>query len=615
MKYFRKDSPIINLLKSSILLLFTIICLYFISLKDYLLFHTFVEIIAIAVAFCIFIIVWNTRKVETNSFFLIIGISFLFIGFIDLLHTLAYKGMGVFPGSGPDLPTQLWVTGRYFQSCAFLIATFFIGRSITRKRRYDSEVIILVCTLVCSLMLASIFIWHIFPPCFIEGIGLTPFKITSEYIISAILTTTIIIIYIKRAAFDPDVWRLLVAAQIFLIMGELAFTSYISVYGFMNMLGHLFRLISVFLFYRALVVVSLTKPYNLLFRELKQSEKDLKESDVRFRSLFEHMEEGNALHELIYDDKGNAIEYMIVEVNTAFEKILNLPRNEVVGKVSREVYHVAEPPFLEIYSRIEQSKEADSFETYFPELKKFFSISAYSPKKGQFATIFTDITERKKSENALKQTNKKLNLLSGITRHDILNEIQIIFICLDLIQNFQLDSQILKYLKDVDRSAHNIERQIAFTRDYENIGINYPIWQNISYLITKAAHLLDLGQIQIHIDITGIEVYADPLMAKVFFNLMDNAKRYGEKITEIRFFGIEDSNRYTIVCEDNGIGIPDEYKLKIFNREYYKHTGFGLNLSRDILDITGITIREAGNPGKGARFEIQVPEGGYRFIQ
>ena len=741
MTHISFKSGIINLLNLLIIPLFIIIGLYLISLQNYLLFHGIVELVGIAVAFCIFIIVWNTRKISTNTFFLITGISFLFFASIDLFHTLAYKGMGVFPGVGSDLATQLWIAARIFQSVAFFIAALYIGRSITKDRKHDTDIIIIVCTLFCSFLYATIFVWHNFPSCFIDGSGLTQFKITSEYVISAIFVATIIVLYAKRKTFDPEVWQLLAAAQIFLIMGELAFTSYISVYGFMNLLGHLFRFISVYLFYRAIVVVSLTKPYNLLFHELKKNEEALQESDTRFRSLFEHMEEGNALHELAYDKQGYAVDYRILAVNPGYERMLGVRREEVIGKLSRDAYHVAEPPFFNLYTRVEQSGQAESFETFFPEWEKYFSISVYSPQRGQVATVFTDITQRmetekalhqlitdyqiifenvptmiwykdtknnfirvnhaaatasgrlisdfegksaynlfpdwadmyfkddlevistgkpkmgiierlitangeklwiqtdkvplrddsgtitgvlvvsvdisdrKKAEDALISANHKLNLLSGITRHDIGNELQIMFGYLGFAREEELDPQLKEYITKVDVSAHHIERQLAFTRDYQNIGVESPIWQNVKFVISHAVQQIDISPIQIQSEISGIMVYADPLMEKVFFNLIDNAKRYGETITEIRFSGLEGTNGYTIICEDDGVGIPAEFKSKIFNREYYKHTGFGLNLSREILEITGITITETGEPGKGARFEILVPAGKFRIIR
>ena len=335
MKRYITGSRIAGLFSSSVVPVLILICLYLISLQNYLLFHGIVELAGIAVAICTFFIVWNTRGIITNTFFLIIGISFLYIGSIDLLHTLAYKGMGVFPGAGADLPTQLWIAARIFQSVAFFTAAFCIGRSITRDHRYDTGLIVLSCTLVWGLLVGSIFSWQIFPSCYLEGSGLTQFKIISEYVISSVLIATIIILYIRRRAFDPEIWKLLAVAQIFLILGELAFTSYISVYGFMNMLGHLFRLASVYLFYMAIVVVSLTQPYNLLFRELKGNETALQESETRFRSLFEHMIEGNALHELVYDEQNQAVDYRILAVNPGYEKILHINHEDVVGRLEQ----------------------------------------------------------------------------------------------------------------------------------------------------------------------------------------------------------------------------------------------------------------------------------------
>jgi K+-sensing histidine kinase KdpD len=143
--------------------------------------------------------------------------------------------------------------------------------------------------------------------------------------------------------------------------------------------------------------------------------------------------------------------------------------------------------------------------------------------------------------------------------------------------------------------------------------VKSPEWQNVPELIYRVAHGLFLEQIALRVEIEDLFVYADPLLQKVFHNLIDNATRYGDTITWIRFFGNENPEGYILVCEDNGVGIPDQYKEGIFRREYYKHTGFGLNLSREILDITGMSIRETGESGRGARFEISIPRGGYRF--
>ncbi len=227
--------------------------------------------------------------------------------------------------------------------------------------------------------------------------------------------------------------------------------------------------------------------------------------------------------------------------------------------------------------------------------------------------VCTDVTERKMAKDAITLANKKLNLMSSITRHDIANQLQGLFFSLYMAAVQFPEPASREEIAKADTYAHNIERQISFTRDYQDIGVNTPVWQRVEDVIRHAALLQDLGRIHIDIDLPGLFIYADPLLGRVFYNLIDNAKRYGEKITMIRFSGEGQADRYTIICADDGVGIPTEFKKKIFNREYFKHTGFGLNLSREILEITGITITETGDTGTGARFEISVPNDGWRI--
>jgi len=241
------------------------------------------------------------------------------------------------------------------------------------------------------------------------------------------------------------------------------------------------------------------------------------------------------------------------------------------------------------------------------------------PLRGQDGVIFgllvvsVDITERKKAKDAITLAHKKLNLLSNITRHDIVNQLQGLFVTLDLAKSDPLGPETITMLEKAEVFAKNIERQIAFTRDYQEIGLKSPVWKDVSETIDEAVAVFGETSVMIHKEIEHVKIYADPLLGKVFHNLIDNALRYGEKISEIRFSGSASHAGYTIICEDDGVGILDQYKKKIFNREYYKHTGFGLNLSREILEITGITIIETGEAGKGARFEIKVPHDGYRI--
>lgn len=245
--------------------------LYLTSLYNYLLFHSLAELFSIVVAFGIFTIFWNSRRLMESNYFLFVGIAYLFIGAIDLLHTLAYKGMGVFPEYDANLPTQLWIAARYLQSFSLLIAPLFLGRKLSIKPTF----VLLGYTVVTSLLLGAIFYWNIFPACYVEEMGLTPFKKISEYIISLFLLISLALLYQKRDEFNTGVFRLLAASSAVTIGSELAFTLYISVYGFSNLVGHLLKIVSFFLLYKAFIQVGLTKPYSLLFRDLKQSEEAL----------------------------------------------------------------------------------------------------------------------------------------------------------------------------------------------------------------------------------------------------------------------------------------------------------------------------------------------------
>ncbi|QSZ66246.1 PAS domain S-box protein [Methanofollis aquaemaris] len=228
--------------------------------------------------------------------------------------------------------------------------------------------------------------------------------------------------------------------------------------------------------------------------------------------------------------------------------------------------------------------------------------------------VARDITERKIAEMAIRTANEKLNLLSSITRHDILNQITVLLGYIGFTKAETTDPTVLGYIEKEEMAAESIRRQIEFTRDYQDIGVAAPVWQDVRRVIAGSVRALDVGGVALSIEFEGLEIYADPLLQKVFFNLVDNALRYGEHVTTIRFSCTEEEGGVVIVCEDDGVGIPEQFKDGIFKREYYKNTGLGLYLSREVLAITGLLIRETGEPGKGARFEISVPRRACRFV-
>ncbi len=262
---------------------FILLGLYLTSRYSFLLFHTLGELFSISVAFGIFMLAWNSRRFIANNYLLFVGIAYLFIGSVDLIHTLAYKGMNIFEGYGSNLPTQLWIAARYLESISLLIAPLFFTKNLKVQN------VFITYSLITPLLLGAIFYWGIFPDCFIEGVGLTPFKKISEYIISLILIASIGFLSQYRKQFDVGVFRLIVASIVITIGSELAFTFYISVYGFSNLVGHFLKIISFYLIYKAIIETGLVKPYSLLFRNLKLRETELevslKEKEVLLREV------------------------------------------------------------------------------------------------------------------------------------------------------------------------------------------------------------------------------------------------------------------------------------------------------------------------------------------
>jgi signal transduction histidine kinase len=175
------------------------------------------------------------------------------------------------------------------------------------------------------------------------------------------------------------------------------------------------------------------------------------------------------------------------------------------------------------------------------------------------------------------------------------------------------DPTLLSYLRKIEQTTQMIQKQIRFTRDYEDLGVKSPRWHAIDATIGKAIAGFELGNVRVEKDVGNIEIFADMLLQKVFYNIVDNALRHGQKVTRIRFSSEETDEGITIFCEDNGVGVPKSMKEGIFKREYFRNTGYGLFLAAEILSITGLSIRETGEPGSGARFEIRVPKGSYRL--
>ncbi|MBN1167370.1 MAG: PAS domain S-box protein [Methanospirillaceae archaeon] len=227
-----------------------------------------------------------------------------------------------------------------------------------------------------------------------------------------------------------------------------------------------------------------------------------------------------------------------------------------------------------------------------------------------FVGVTRDISKRREAENALRKVNRQLNLLSGITRHDILNRITIILAYLELVRKRYQDPGLTEYINTIESTTEVIQSQIEFTRIYDGLGIQDPVWVQPETILKKLPVPEDIS---LQTDLHNVTLFADPMIEKVFFNLLDNTIRHGGTESQIVVSSYLTGDSLVLVWEDDGPGIIDQDKDKIFEHGFGKNSGFGLFLVKEILSLTGVTIKETGMFGAGARFEMQVPQDAFRI--
>ncbi len=238
--------------------------MYILARTNYLFFHAIVEGFAIIVALLIYVLASRTYQYSRNETFLLLGISYLYVAFLDFFHTLTYKGMNIFPEFGSDTPTQLWIAGRMMEALSLLIVLFLHRKKIERKFTHA------VYLFITAGILLSIMVFRNFPVCFVEGEGLTFFKVLCEYIIIVILLASSYIIHMRKDCFDPTIFRTVKFAMIITAVSEFSFTLYTDVYGVANMLGHLIKIFSYYVIYRGVVAQGIDEPFRLIAEELKE---------------------------------------------------------------------------------------------------------------------------------------------------------------------------------------------------------------------------------------------------------------------------------------------------------------------------------------------------------
>jgi PAS domain S-box-containing protein len=364
----------------------------------------------------------------------------------------------------------------------------------------------------------------------------------------------------------------------------------------------------------------------------KSAEDALRQSEEKYRVLFTRMVEGSALHEMVFDPSGNPVDYRIVDVNPAFESVIGIRREDVIGKTSREAYGIDVPPYLDIYARVAVTGQPEWFEVYFAPMKKHFAISAYSTKKGRFATIFEDITDRKRAEvlrehliQELEQKNAELERFTYTVSHDLKSPLITIKGFAGLLEDDALKGDPLQLKKDINRitvAADTMQELLADVLELSRIGrvVFPPEKTSFGTIAQEAVDLLagPLAEQGVTVDIAPdlpLVNVDHARIREVMVNLIENAIKFlGTQQEPVIRIGVEmDETTPVFFVQDNGIGINPRYLERIFNLferlDVTTHgTGIGLTIVRRIIEVHGGKIwAKSEGEGKGTTFRFTLP--------
>ena len=598
-------------------ILFSLIILgtCFTSFYNYLLFHSLVELFSIVVAIGTFVIAWNSRKNIDNNFFLIVGISFLFVAFIDIIHTLAYKGMPIFIEYDANLSTQLWIAARYLQALSFLFASFCINKKV------NSNIIIIFYSLITTILLISIFT-RIFPVCYVEGFGLTPFKIISEYVIIVFFVFSILKLFKFRRQFDKRIFKFMILSIGTIIIAELAFTFYVSVYDLSNFIGHVFKTISFYLLYVAIIEIGLENPFKLLFRKLKISEE-------KYRIITE-----NANDIISVLDKDFNFEF----VNDGQEKMTEYLKEELIGKKAIQFVH---PDDVEVVKDLLQKVK-----------EKGEAVGEYRMKKKDNSYIWVNASGKvlykrnnnnnkylfiKRDIDAGKHAEQKLEQFVSTVSHELRTPLTVLMMSIEylknnkdsiskdvfekLIENMSRNSELLKEL---------IENILTLSKiDEKRLKMDWKEFSPVE-VIRKILDLMEPRlkdkNLSVDVDVAdAIKIYGDiNLIDQLFRILIDNAIKYSNTSSRIEIKAFEDRNKcygskdidgIVFKFTDLGIGIRKEDIPNLFDRFFRSEdvrevpgTGLGLSIAKELTLLHNGKIFVKSEYGKGSTFSVFLPK-------
>ena len=607
------------------ILVAVLVGLYLLSRVDYLLFHSLIETFSAIVACGVFVIAWNSRRFRQNGFFLALGIAALFVAGTTLLHSLAFTSMGVLPGGGANLSSQFWIVSRFLGVSSLLLAPRYLSRPARPGRLFAAY------GAATALLLAAV-LTGFFPDCFREGSGLTPFKIGSEYLVCLLLSGAWGLIYRQRRTLDPGVLRNLSFAIASFILAGLSFNFYSDVFGITNMAGHLMQLSGYYFIYRGVVETGLTRPIDLLFRELKQSEE-------RYRRLY--LKTPVMLHSV--DPRGCLVsvsDYWLAHLGYAREEVMGWPIAKFHTPESRR--HTEEtvlPVFFRegicrdvpcqlvkkngevidvLLSAVAERDAAGAVER---SLAVMVDVTTQRRDQERIVQLNDDLTER---AAALEAANAELEAFNYTVSHDLRGPLTIINAQSQLVLGLFADDigpRAREFIQGIYDQTLRMNQLITTLLNFSRLNRVELQRQavDLSAMARSIAGELALREPQRQVDVavaSGLQVHADPNLLQILLeNLLGNAWKYTREQQGVRIevgSGEQEGEKVYFV-RDNGPGFDPETAGELFSpfcrlssAESSEGFGIGLATVRRIADRHAGRVWAESVPGAGATFFFSV---------
>lgn len=616
-----------------------------VGLGNHLLFHFLAELFAVIVAVLLCTVAWQTYPFSRNGFLMVLACGYFWVGMADLVHALVYKGMGVFPITSANPAAQLWLVARYGQSLLLLAAPLFVGRAVNRS------LLFLVFGCIFAVFIALVMNGH-FPAAYVDGQGLTPFKIISEYVIIAILALALVHLFQPRVHLERATVVLLSASIGLTMAAELCFTFYDGIDDFAAESGHILKLLSFWFLFEAVVRTTLEEPYRLLevrveertadlMREIdkrQRAESAIGASEARLRAILDYSPAIITLKDL---------EGKYLLVNGEFERLLKAPRAEALGRRASDVMEAEAARQLEAnHSTVLQTLRPRRFtyETTLSDGGRHHLMAIGFPVFGNdgalvaVGTISTDVTEDQKIEEQLRQSQKTQALgdLAGGLAHELNNMLQPIVALSGLVAHRLPDGQDRQALDMVLKAALRARDLVAQVQTFSRHDVLAKTDVDLGEALQTPLNLVR-STLPSSVDLTvAVEPGAGSVRADagqlgtVLLNLVSNAvdalpQRTGRiaiSLTAVdlgweqaaAIGGLKPGRHGCLSVVDNGHGMDAATMERVFDpffstKEVGRGTGLGLSVVHGIVTAHDGAVRVSSVPGEGTRIDVYLPLG------